>query len=607
VGGPLLLLLLVLQAAPAVEAAVVAEGRDRSQVMRHLEQLTGKFGPRLTGSENLAAACAWTRERFAEYGLEARLEEWGTFPVGFNRGPASGRIVAPVEVTLEVGTMAWSAGTRGPVRGAAIPLPADDAAFEAARERLRGAWVVVPRRGRTAALQQRCEEAGAAGFVTTQGGELIVTDGNYRISWDALPKRVTVYLTGRQHALVAGLAEKLPEVTLEFDIKNEFKQGPIPLHNVIADLKGSEKPDEFVVVGGHLDSWDGARGALDNGTGVATTIEAARLLAKAGARPRRTVRFMLWSGEEQGLLGSTAWVRAHPQEVARTSAALVHDGGTNYVSGICATEPMVPIFEKVFAPIRTVDATMPFRIRTPYVSIPFSDHHAFTMAGAPGFFWDQAGHSDYNFAHHTQNDHPRLAIREYQIHSSIVIAVGAYGLANLDELLPRQGVGVPAAGPRRRLGLTLGEGAVVAFVREGSVAARAGVREGDVLLKLGDVSIAEGATLGEALQKAPAKAKLLVRREGKELALDVEFPAPAEPRRLLGIQLGEGMKVEQVQAGSVAEKAGLKTGDAVLQVGEVRVEDRDGLIRELNAGPPNKTLTVERGGAKVQIDVVFDE
>ena len=170
--------------------------------------------------------------------------------------------------------------------------------------------------------------------------ELIVTGGAYRIAWDKLPETPVINLVKSQFDEVAGLVKEGKPVVLEFDIRNYFKKGPIPLYNVIADIPGTEFPDEYVIVGGHIDSWDGATGTTDNGTGCATTLEAARLLMKSGIRPRRTIRFMLWSGEEQGLMGSRAYVKDHPELMKKISAVLVHDGGTNYLSGIAATKAM---------------------------------------------------------------------------------------------------------------------------------------------------------------------------------------------------------------------------------------------------------------------------
>jgi len=132
---------------------------------------------------------------------------------------------------------------------------------------------------------------------------------------------------------------------------------------VVAEIPGSDTPDEFVIVGGHLDSWDGATGATDNGTGIATTLEAARILVKAGVKPRRSIRFMLWSGEEQGLLGSRAYVKAHPELLPKVSAVLVHDGGTNYLSSLGGTEAMMSDFQEVFAPVMSLDPKFPFEVK----------------------------------------------------------------------------------------------------------------------------------------------------------------------------------------------------------------------------------------------------
>jgi Zn-dependent M28 family amino/carboxypeptidase len=152
---------------------------------------------------------------------------------------------------------------------------------------------------------------------------------------------------------------------------------------------------------------------------------------------------MLWSGEEQGLLGSRAFVEKHREEVNKNcSAVFVHDGGTNYVSGIICTEAMKPDFEKIFASAMELDERAPFEIETVATIRPRggSDHVSFIQAGVPGFFWKQAGRATYRTTHHTQFDTYDSVVPEYQKHSSIVIAIGAMGTANLDHLLPRDGV-----------------------------------------------------------------------------------------------------------------------------------------------------------------------
>ena len=429
----------------------MSAGHEESQVMDHLDVLCNRIGPRLTGSDNLTNACEWVRDRFASFGIEnARLESWGEFPVGFNRGPWFGRVIQPEPKSLEFMTMAWSAGTKGAVRGKAVLAPKDKKELDEAKEKgtLAGAWVLLPRPGLRRprpdpafrrSLRKELEDAKVAGIVAASSSELLVTGGLHRISWDKLPTLPSVTLLRKQFDELAAWLKDGKTVTLEFDIRNYFKKGPIKLYNVIADIPGSELPDEYVIVGGHIDSWDGATGATDNGTGVATTLEAARILMKAGVKPRRTIRFMLWSGEEQGLLGSAAYVKAHKDLMPKISAVLVHDGGTNYLSGIGATEAMLSDFEQVFAPVKELDPKFPFEVRkVAGLSGGGSDHASFLAANVPGFFWRQAGKARYQRTHHTQYDTFDAAIPEYQKHSSLVAAVGAYGIANLDHLLSRE-------------------------------------------------------------------------------------------------------------------------------------------------------------------------
>ena len=287
-------------------------------------------------------------------------------------------------------------------------------------------------------LNKAYDEEGIAGTIRSGRGELIHTGGSSKISFDKLPTRPAVTLLAAEHKEIVDRLKAGEEVRLEFDIRNWFVEGPIELANVIAEIPGTEKPDEVVIVGGHLDTWDGATGATDNGTGVATTLEAARLLVKAGAQPKRTIRFMLWGGEEQGLLGSRAYVEKHKEEMPKVSAVLVHDGGTNYCAGITATPPMVRMLEEVFAPVANLDPELPFKVReVKGLSGGGSDHASFLRADVPGFFWSQKGRANYNHTHHTQFDTYEQAIPEYQRNSAVVIAVGALGIANLPTLLSR--------------------------------------------------------------------------------------------------------------------------------------------------------------------------
>ena len=520
---------------------IVAAGKAEaeSRVMEHLDILSNRIGPRLTSSDNLRNACEWARDRFASYGLEATIEPWGEFPVGFNRGPWFGRVVEPEGKALQFITASWSAGTQGVVRGKAVLAPINDEEFAKVKDRVKGAWVVSPTATRdrrptpefARGLAKRLEEAGAAGIVKPAWvNDLIITDGNQRVSWDALPTMPTVRLVKKQFDEVAGWLKEDKPVVLEFDIRNYFKKGPITLSNVVADLKGTDKADEYVILGGHIDSWDGATGATDNGTGVATTIEAARILMKAGVKPRRTIRFMLWSGEEQGLLGSRAYVKAHPELMPKISAVLVHDMGTNYLSSLAGTEAMQSDLRTALAPLVGLDARYPFEVRKVNgLSGGGSDHASFLSANVPGLFWGQSGKAVYNKTHHTQFDTYDAVVPEYQRHSALVAALGAYGIADLDNPLSREKLRAPGmqAGNRRLLGIQLEELNVVEVMDDG-VAAKAGMRDGDIIIKIDGAKLVDRLELTTAIQKGERKKTIVVLRDGKEIELTVEWPAASK-------------------------------------------------------------------------------
>jgi hypothetical protein len=538
--------LILVSLAPAVAdektnvERIISVGRTDNRVMEHLDILCNRFGARLTSSDNLQNASEWVRDTFASFGLaDARLEEWGQFPVGFNRGPWFGRMVEPAEKSLRFGTHAWTAGTKGVQRGRALFPPENDEELERMRGILPGAWILARRPGSSTRpdaefsrkLDDAYKTAKIGGIVRSVGGELIMTFGSPPPSWDKLPTTPNINMVKKDYDEIAGLVAEGKEVVLEFDIRNYFKRGPVKLYNVIADLPGTEWPDEYVIVGGHIDSWDAATGAMDNGTGVAAVMEAARILTQAEIKPRRTIRFMLWSGEEQGLLGSLGYIKKNPDLMKKISAVLVDDGGTNYVSGIQATEAMVSDFEQCLAPIKTLDAAMPFEIQK-VRGLPYgigSDHDAFLGAGVPGFYLKQRGRANYNRIHHTQFDTFEGAIPEYQQHSSIVIALAAYGIANLDHMLSRENLrAAPFSVARRpnprRMGVQLDELDVLE-VMDGSVAAKAGIRDGDRIVKVDGKKISNRAELQEELQKGEPKKTVTVSRDGQEKDVVLEWLA----------------------------------------------------------------------------------
>lgn len=440
------------QADPAVVAKIVNEGKNNNQVMSHLKFLTGQIGPRLSSSPSLQRACEWTMARFRAFGCtNVHLEKWGEWEVGFQRGKRQiARMTSPIRRDFEFTSASWTPGTNGLVKGAAVIMPTTMEEYAKVKGKLKGAWLVSrtsPRRGTAVtdeqkALQDAINAEKPAGFVSGSRNELVLTGGRQNITWDTLPTEVRPVIRKSDMDAVFEQLEAKKPVTLEFDMEQEFVKGPRPLYNVVAEIRGTEKPDEVVIVSGHLDSWDGpgSEGALDNGTGTMVALEAARILGVAGAKPKRTIRFIMWTGEEQGLFGSRAYVEAHKGELEKISAVFVDDGGTNYQGGVTCTEAMAPMLREAFKPAMDAFPDLPMEIRVA-ARIPRgggSDHAPFNAAGVPGFFWFETGRSDYNFVHHTQHDSYKMAIPEYLVQSSTNSAAAAYIIACAPTLLPRE-------------------------------------------------------------------------------------------------------------------------------------------------------------------------
>ncbi len=523
---------LAAQASPDAIAKIRTLAEQDSQVAAYLDHLTNRIGPRLTSSDNLTLACEWARDEFKEMGLDARIEQWGTFPVGFNRGAWFGKVNSPEKFSLTFNTQSWSAGTHGPTTGPVRLAPKSSSQVEdLSDEEIRGHWFIDPPRSKK--ITRTLMERGAHGFLRG-GRELLLTGGNSKIDFEKLPDTPTAYLLPADYQRLKGLMGGAKPVEVTLDIRNHFKRGPIPLYNVIAEIKGSKFPDQYIIVGGHIDSWDGATGTTDNGTGVATTLEAARLLTTIGAKPLRTIRFMLWSGEEQGLLGSKGYMKMHPEELDRVSAVLVHDGGTNYLSGIAGMPAMMPVLSRVFAPIEELAPDrFPFKISQLQSFFPIgSDHDSYLAKGVPGFFWRQAGTANYQTTHHTQYDTFNMANQDYQRHSSLVAAIGALGLANEEEMLTREGLKYRSfrgrnrpqrRGPNRTLGVTVDENFVIGSVVDASVASKTGLLAGDKILAVGKDLVEASADLSRALRNGPRQTNIKIKRGAKEMTLKVEF------------------------------------------------------------------------------------
>jgi hypothetical protein len=468
----------------AWDRLIIDEARTHSEIMPNLTYLSDMIGPRLTGSAALKRANEWAADKMREYGLRnVHLEPW-SIPVGWQRGTAHARLVEPNNghaITLVAA--GWSPGTNGAVTAELAVVKAKDShALVAYKGKLKGKivlrgdpdnvrpvtetafdWDNPTRRGtrpgsggpNLSNLEQMQKMLAFrrefADFMRDQGVIAILTDagkpqgllnmgggwrGNDRAS--AAEPTPSLFVAHEDYAFLYRLASRpAPAQTLlELEVQNTFIPGPIMVYNTVGEIPGSDKPNESVVLGGHLDSWDLGQGTTDDGTGTVVVLEAARILVKTGARPHRTIRFILFTGEEQGIHGSHAYVEQHKSEMPHISMCLVHDLGTGRVKGIglMGHAAIKPILEEQLASLRPFGVT-DLSLRR----MGGSDHASFDRAGVPGFYCQQEP-AEYRFTHHSQSDTLDKAHEPDLIQGAQVMAVAALRVANLPDLLPREKV-----------------------------------------------------------------------------------------------------------------------------------------------------------------------
>lgn len=298
-------------------------------------------------------------------------------------------------------------------------------------------------------------DAGALGTIqaapvtakAAQGEQPIGILDGYAASWDRLPVLPDIKLLDAQYAEIKALAEKNQPVELEFDIRNWFKMGPIKYHNVVAAIRGSQYPDEYIVIGGHYDCFSAATGGVDDGSGFAPGMEAVRLIKAAGAKPKRSIVMILFAAEENGLVGSQAWLKKHPEVHAKVVMMINRDGSPSVITGANVPETWYPDFQKITAPLTSLNPKWLFRLdkalpRAHATSAGGTDSSSFEMQSIPTLNFRTETDYVYSRAWHTLSDtySELVPYTEHQKHSALVTAVVAYGVANLDKPLTRDGV-----------------------------------------------------------------------------------------------------------------------------------------------------------------------
>lgn len=452
---------------------IADEVQAHSELMKNEEYLTTKIGPRLTGSPQMQAASQWTLKRFHDYGTDAHLETT-TVPHAWYRGADSAEIVSPIVRRVPIRSLGWSSATRGEVSGQVVFVDFKDlAAGTVDMSKLRDAIIClgdpttlppaseVPDNAYDAVIppSRGVPHGPAFNFaeyrkmldsLANSGALAILRDSGK--SWDLFnmgggstkpyePSAVpTAFLTHEDYSLLYRLSQSGP-VTLKLDLKGTFSPGPVDASITVAEIKGSEHPDERVIIGGHLDSWDLGQGAVDNGTGAMAVLEAARTLKALGWRPKRTITFILYTGEEEGGVGVRLFLKNHAAEIPKMDAVLTHDTGTGRVFSI-ALEGLyqtAPLFAQVYQPLQEVFDLKPASTRY----FGSSDHVAYLRAGVASYFCVQAP-AGYREEHHSQTDTFDKVIPDQINEGAAVLAAWAWNVSELPESFPHH---APQQGP----------------------------------------------------------------------------------------------------------------------------------------------------------------
>ncbi len=487
---------------------------NHGQVMDIVSDLTDNIGPRLTGSPNMKKANEWSRDQLAKWGLKnAHVEPWGTFGRGWAYQRCEVRMIAPDFMEFLALPQAWTPGTNGPIRAEVtqmianipadldkyrgklagkivllgqargpspidkplfsrsddadlsktalydIPQPLDFAQDEEGKKRneFRDLLAKFLMEERPAVVLEITRQPGMDGTIYVQQGGSFAKGKTF----DVPKATLSVEHFGRVARL---LAKKVP-VELEVNVEARFYDDDSTAYNTLAEIPGTDPKlkDQLVMLGGHMDSWQAAEGATDNGAGTAVVMEAVRLLEKLKVQPRRTIRVALWSGEEQGLLGSRGYVTQHfgsrpenkdpkykdlpdfmrppskaPLEL-RPEQKLVsvyfnYDNGSGKIRGIFLQEnaAVAPIFSRWMEPFHDLGMTTLTMRNT-----GATDHLSFDGVGIPGFQFIQDG-LDYGLTHHSNLDVYEHIQPDDVKQAAVIVATFVYNAAMCDEMIPRK-------------------------------------------------------------------------------------------------------------------------------------------------------------------------
>ncbi len=463
---------------PLVEQ-IVKEANENSQLKELAFELLDVVGPRLVGTPQMKNAHDWAIGKFTDWGIESRYEEFGEWR-GWDRGISHIDMVYPRVKTLAGTQLAWSPTTGGKaVEGEVITLPdvQDSVAFKAWLPNVKGKYVLISmpqptgrpdhnweafarpesiekmKRERDSltvrwndkisatgmsanSLPRILEDAGAAGILSSYWSREF---GSNKIFGSRTTKVPSLDISLEDYGILYRLAEggHKPRIKVETDSKD---LGTVPTFNTIAEIKGTEKPDEYVILSAHFDSWEGGSGATDNGSGTITMMEVARILKKLYPNPKRTILIGLWGSEEQGLNGSRAFVLDNPNIVEKTQAVFNQDNGTGRVESINGSG-FLHAYDFMGRWLSAAPRDITREIRTDYPGSPGgggSDHASFIAAGIPAFMLSSLSWGYGTITWHTNLDTYDKLIFDDLTSNVILIATLAYQASEEPELVDRE-------------------------------------------------------------------------------------------------------------------------------------------------------------------------
>jgi len=426
---------------------IAGEGTMDSHAFDYLTELSDEVGARVTGSPSGQKAIDWGIAKMKAIGLQnVHAEKWSMWK-GWTRGKAEAELLSPIRHPLSIDAMGWTGST--PANGVEAEVVTANL-FDLDEEirsvnKFRGRIVLMMPKGRPKKgfdlifaqfgdFLRAAHQAGAVAVIGGQGGFKaegmhLTHTGILGFAADfAIP---VVDMTREDQGQLERFLDAGKTVRVRINVQNTFTNGPVESANVVGEIPGREHPEEIFVVGAHLDSWDLSQGATDNGFGSCSVLGAADAIVKSGARPRRTIRFVLFTGEEQGLLGSLAYVKQHENEMKNHLGDVVLDLGQGPIKEfqLGGRSDLVPAFEpflQSLADIREIQLTDKIEIGT--------DTLPFTIAGLPGINLDQDS-PDYKYTNHSAADALEAVKPDVLAQDATIVALTAFWVADRPQRL----------------------------------------------------------------------------------------------------------------------------------------------------------------------------